>query len=71
MDDDLVWLFEEDGPPPIARGIDADTLVEPEADVHALFIHFNELYFESKLHAVEVKWSDRMTLFVFDQSRAC
>jgi hypothetical protein len=32
-------------------------------DVHAMFVYYNELYFEGKLGACSVEWStNRMTL---------
>ncbi|KAG8239325.1 hypothetical protein J437_LFUL019011, partial [Ladona fulva] len=34
---------------------------DPNPDIHALFLHFNDVFFWSKLLAVEVKWSPRMT----------
>ena len=43
-------LFEED-------------LLDPAPDIHALFVHFNDLYFQSSLGGVLVQWSSaRMTL---------
>ncbi|KAF9544998.1 hypothetical protein EC957_011495 [Mortierella hygrophila] len=35
---------------------------EPFKDLHGLFLAFNDLYFESKLSACEVRWSPRMTV---------
>jgi hypothetical protein len=61
MDDPIFWVDFDDADFPL-NAIDTGTLAEPEADVHALFLHYNDLYFEGKLKAVEVKWSDRMTL---------
>ncbi|EFN55909.1 hypothetical protein CHLNCDRAFT_52181 [Chlorella variabilis] len=38
-------------------------LLEPHPDIHALFVHYNSLYFEEKLGACSVEWSSaRMTL---------
>ncbi|KAG0280173.1 hypothetical protein BGZ96_001655 [Linnemannia gamsii] len=34
----------------------------PFKDLHGLFLAFNDLYFESKLSACEVRWSPRMTV---------
>ncbi|KAG0379810.1 hypothetical protein BGX24_011583 [Mortierella sp. AD032] len=34
----------------------------PFQDLHGLFLAFNDLYFESKLSACEVRWSPRMTV---------
>jgi predicted SprT family Zn-dependent metalloprotease len=34
----------------------------PHPDIHALFLHFNQKYFQSRLDGIEVKWSKRMTL---------
>ncbi len=31
-------------------------LLEPAPDIHALFVHYNELYFESKLGACSGEW---------------
>ncbi|BDA48805.1 probable SprT-like domain-containing protein Spartan at N-terminal half [Coccomyxa sp. Obi] len=37
-------------------------ILEPHPDIHALFMHFNELYFERTLVAASVEWSSkRMT----------
>jgi hypothetical protein len=38
---------------------DDDSLV----DIHELFALFNTLYFQSKLAAVELQWSSRLTLY--------
>ena len=35
---------------------------DPNPDVHALFLQYNDQYFGGKLAGVEVKWSPRMTL---------
>lgn len=35
----------------------------PFKDLHGLFLAFNDLYFESKLSACEVRWSPRMTVW--------
>lgn len=37
-------------------------LVDPNPDVHSLFVHYNQKYFQNKLDAVSVSWSKRMTL---------
>uniref|UniRef100_A0A8C4NB54 DNA-dependent metalloprotease SPRTN n=1 Tax=Eptatretus burgeri TaxID=7764 RepID=A0A8C4NB54_EPTBU len=37
-------------------------MADPNPDVRALFMQFNDLYFWGKLAGVEVKWSTRMTL---------
>lgn len=37
-------------------------LIDPNPDVRALFLQFNDLYFWGKLSGVEVRWSPRMTL---------
>jgi hypothetical protein len=37
--------------------------LDPTPDVHALFVHYNELYFDNCLGACSVEWStSRMTL---------
>lgn len=36
-------------------------LVDPTPDLPALFLQFNDQFFQGKLEAVEVKWSKRMT----------
>ena len=38
--------------------------VDPNPDVQALFLQFNDTYFWGKLLCIEVKWSPRMTLYV-------
>lgn len=35
---------------------------DPNPDVRALFLQYNDQYFRGKLSGVEVKWSPRMTL---------
>jgi len=40
-------------------------LVDPSPDARALFVEFNDKYFWNKLNGVEVRWSPRMTLYVF------
>jgi predicted SprT family Zn-dependent metalloprotease len=37
-------------------------LTDPNPDVFALFVHYNQRYFSGKLDAVSVSWSKRMTL---------
>lgn len=38
-------------------------LLDPHPDLHALFVHYNEVYFGSALGACSVEWSSkRMTL---------
>lgn len=37
-------------------------LTDPNPDVRALFLQFNDQFFWGKLAGVEVKWSPRMTL---------
>ncbi|KAL4428844.1 hypothetical protein ABPG77_005282 [Micractinium sp. CCAP 211/92] len=38
-------------------------LLDPHPDIHALFVHYNSLYFQDKLGACSVEWSSaRMTL---------
>ncbi|XP_041043069.1 DNA-dependent metalloprotease SPRTN [Carcharodon carcharias] len=37
-------------------------LIDPNPDLHGLFLQFNELYFWGRLAGVEVRWSPRMTL---------
>ncbi|KAF9426115.1 hypothetical protein BGZ76_002905, partial [Entomortierella beljakovae] len=52
--------------------LDIDTEA-PFKDIHGLFLAFNDLYFESKLSACEVRWSSRMTRcagLCYYQSRA-
>ncbi|XP_037305320.2 DNA-dependent metalloprotease SPRTN [Pungitius pungitius] len=36
--------------------------LDPNPDVRAMFLEFNEVFFWGKLYGVEVKWSPRMTL---------
>ena len=37
--------------------------IDPFPDVHALFLHYNQLYFDESLGACSVEWSSsRMTL---------
>lgn len=37
-------------------------LLDPNPDIHQLFIEFNSTFFWGKLNMVEVRWSPRMTL---------
>ncbi|XP_053566979.1 DNA-dependent metalloprotease SPRTN [Bombina bombina] len=37
-------------------------MIDPNPDIRALFLQFNDMFFWSKLSGVEVKWSPRMTL---------
>lgn len=39
-------------------------LIDPNPDIHSLFLYYNDLYFQSRLSGVEIKWSKRMTLYV-------
>lgn len=44
------------------QGMDPD-LLDPHPDIHVLFMHYSELYFESSLGGVSVEWSSqRMTM---------
>lgn len=37
--------------------------IDPNPDIHALFVHYNDLYFDGHLGACSVEWStSRMTL---------
>ncbi|ORX62649.1 hypothetical protein DM01DRAFT_257361 [Hesseltinella vesiculosa] len=36
--------------------------LDPNPDLHSLFLAFNDMYFEGKLSACVVRWSSRMTL---------
>ena len=38
--------------------------LDPNPDIRALFIQFNERFFWGRLAGIEVKWSPRMTLYV-------
>ncbi|XP_028653612.2 DNA-dependent metalloprotease SPRTN [Erpetoichthys calabaricus] len=37
-------------------------MLDPNPDIRAMFLQFNDLFFWGKLSSVEVKWSPRMTL---------
>lgn len=37
-------------------------VLDPNPDVRAMFLEFNDMFFWGKLCGVEVKWSPRMTL---------
>ncbi|XP_072265533.1 DNA-dependent metalloprotease SPRTN [Pyxicephalus adspersus] len=37
-------------------------LLDPNPDIHALFLQFNQMFFWGKLAGVEVRWSPKMTL---------
>ncbi|XP_078069474.1 DNA-dependent metalloprotease SPRTN [Mustelus asterias] len=78
MEEDLLLALqlqaaweEEDGapglapaqPPAPASVVDEEwELIDPNPDLHSLFLQFNELYFWGRLAGVEVRWSPRMTL---------
>ncbi|KFM57344.1 Zinc finger RAD18 domain-containing protein, partial [Stegodyphus mimosarum] len=36
-------------------------LIDPNPDIHSLFVQYDAKFFYGKLQAVEVKWSPRMT----------
>lgn len=40
-------------------------MLDPSPDVRAMFLEFNDMFFWGKLSGVEVKWSPRMTLYVY------
>lgn len=37
-------------------------MLDPNPDVRAMFLQFNQMFFWGKLSGIEVKWSPRMTL---------
>lgn len=39
-------------------------LIDPNPNIHELFLQFNDQFFYSKLGSVYVEWSQRMTRFV-------
>ena len=39
-------------------------MTDPNPDVRALFLQFNDRFFWGKLAGIEVRWSPRMTLYV-------
>ncbi|KAG0223539.1 hypothetical protein BGW42_005817 [Actinomortierella wolfii] len=67
LDEELARRLQEEEYQDLQREQEAttDDVYETNApfkDLHGLFLAFNDLYFESKLSACEVKWSPRMTL---------
>ena len=55
-EDDFHYLLDEVVPP------DPD-LLDPHPDIHALFMHYNSLYFADRLGFCSVEWSTKaMTL---------
>ncbi|KAG9474287.1 hypothetical protein GDO78_004540 [Eleutherodactylus coqui] len=49
--------------PPLTAVVDPSwELLDPNPNIHELFLQFNEMFFWGKLQGVEVKWSPRMTL---------
>ncbi|KAG8566515.1 hypothetical protein GDO81_013278 [Engystomops pustulosus] len=49
--------------PPLMAVVDPSwELLDPNPNVHELFLQFNAMFFWGKLAGVEVKWSHRMTL---------
>jgi hypothetical protein len=39
-------------------------LMDPNPDIRALFLQYNDRFFWGRLAGIEVKWSPRMTLYV-------
>ncbi|PRP77706.1 hypothetical protein PROFUN_00567 [Planoprotostelium fungivorum] len=58
-EDDLNFLYSMQQQQPSQLTNETE---EYDTDIQSLFVHFDQLYFQSKLVAVEVKWSKRMTL---------
>ncbi|XP_069807839.1 DNA-dependent metalloprotease SPRTN [Dendropsophus ebraccatus] len=51
------------GHPPLMAVVDPSwELLDPNPNIHELFLQFNAMFFWGKLVGVEVKWSHRMTL---------
>ncbi len=42
----------------------SDEYIDPNPDIHALFLQFNKQYFYGTLETIEVRWSSKMTLYV-------
>uniref|UniRef100_A0A672FB89 SprT-like N-terminal domain n=1 Tax=Salarias fasciatus TaxID=181472 RepID=A0A672FB89_SALFA len=66
MDEDLL-LDRDSGrileaEPPLSIVDQSWEVLDPNPDVRALFLEFNQRFFWGKLSGVEVKWSPRMTL---------
>lgn len=38
--------------------------MDPNPDIRALFLQYNDRFFRGRLAGIEVKWSPRMTLYV-------
>jgi len=50
-------------PQPLMSVVDPKwEVLDPNPQLHALFLAFNDQYFYGRLAGVEVKWSPRMTL---------
>lgn len=47
---------------PLSIVDDSWETLDPNPDVRAMFLGFNDMFFWGKLSGVEVKWSPRMTL---------
>lgn len=62
--------ISSDPPRPLSLMDDAWELLDPNPDVRGLFLQFNETLFWGRLAAVEVKWSPRMTLYVYAEESA-
>jgi hypothetical protein len=48
----------------IYASIVSSFISDHDTDIQDMFMQFDQLFFYSKLSAVEVKWSKRMTLYV-------
>lgn len=64
QDEELAKLFAQEEELLTNQSVHVSTadLLDPNPEIHALFREYNERIFESKLDAVAVKWSNRMTL---------
>ncbi|KAK3522612.1 hypothetical protein QTP86_027198 [Hemibagrus guttatus] len=59
-----VWSYSRPVQPerPLSIVDESWEMLDPNPDVRAMFLQFNEMFFWGKLSGVEVKWSPRMTL---------
>uniref|UniRef100_A0A3Q2VM62 DNA-dependent metalloprotease SPRTN n=1 Tax=Haplochromis burtoni TaxID=8153 RepID=A0A3Q2VM62_HAPBU len=68
MDEDFLLAirlqeqFDQEYQRPMSIVDESWEMLDPNPDVRAMFLEFNDMFFWGKLSGVEVKWSSRMTL---------
>lgn len=49
---------------PLSLADESWEVMDPNPDIRALFLQYNDRFFWGRLAGIEVKWSPRMTLYV-------